>query len=373
MADTNLFPPTISTIDRTKRLRPKPGIITLPKGVHRTIARGREYFTYQAGRGTKCPGPRVKLPNDPRTPEFWTALRQAQGVTGPVRADTVNALIDTYIAAWPRLSDPLSEGTKGIYQTAFKKARNAWGELSARGLKPHHVRKQMEELYETPGAANNFLSAMRALSTFSRLHNLIDWPLTDGVKAYKLEGGHQPWTEAQIAAAHALPQGALRQGIMLGLYTGQRVSDLVRLGPTMIDAEGGFDLGFKGQKKTGVRPWCPILPELAAEMATWEKRPGPFLLTPQGKPFTASYFSEMFRDHVKAKVPVLADADLHGLRATAVIRLKRAGLTEVMIGDFVGMSTAMVKHYTRFEDKKTSGKAALILMADHAKRRAERA
>jgi hypothetical protein len=33
----------------------------------------------------------------------------------------------------------------------------------------------------------------------------------------------------------------------------------------MID-EGGFDLGWRGQQKTGTRPWCPIFPELAKEM-----------------------------------------------------------------------------------------------------------
>ena len=52
---------------------------------------------------------------------------------------------------------------------------------------------------------------------------------------------------------------------MLLLYTGQRGSDMVRLGPTMID-DGGFDLGWRGQQKTGTRPWCPIFPELAKEM-----------------------------------------------------------------------------------------------------------
>jgi integrase len=250
----------------------------LPKGVHVTIARGREYFTFQAGRGTKFAGPRIRLPNDPRSPEFWTALRQAQGIVGPVRADTVNALIDAYITAWPKLPKPLAEGTQRLYRHSFKKARAAWGELSARGLKPHHVRELMEGLYETPAAANNFLAAMRALSAFARSRDLIDWPLCDGVQPFELEGGYEPWTDEQIAAAYALPPGPFRRAIMLGLYTGQRVSDLVRLGPTMVDAEGGFDLGFKGQTKTGVRPWCPILPELAAEMATWEKRPGPFVL-----------------------------------------------------------------------------------------------
>jgi hypothetical protein len=52
--------------------------ITLPKGVHRTVARGREYFTFQAGRGTKRAGPRVKLPSDPQSPEFWAAVHDAQ-------------------------------------------------------------------------------------------------------------------------------------------------------------------------------------------------------------------------------------------------------------------------------------------------------
>jgi hypothetical protein len=345
--------------------------VTLPKGVHRTVSRGREYFTFQAGRGTKSAGPRIKLPNDPHSPEFWVALRQAQGIVGPVRADTVNALIDAYEGAWPKLPKPLAEGTQRLYKQGFKKARAAWGELSARGLRPTHIREMMEGLHATPGAANNFLSTMRALSAFARSRDLIDWPLTEGVQPFELEGGYLPWTEEQIEAAHALPPGGFRRGVLLMLYTGQRVSDMVRLGPTMID-EGGFDLGFRGQVKTEVRPWCPILPELAAEMATWEKRPGPFVLTKRGKPYSAAYFTEAFLDHVKKKVPALADCDLHGLRATAVIRLKRAGLAEAMIGDVVGMSIAMVQRYTRFENKKASGKAALVLMAEHVRRTAEK-
>jgi hypothetical protein len=129
----------------------------------------------------------------------------------------------------------------------------------------------MESLYETPGAANAFLASMRALSAFARSRDLIDWPLCDGVQPFELEGGYAPWTEAQIEAAHALPPSAFRRGVMLMLYTGQRVSDMVRMGVTMVDGDG-FDLGFRGQTKTGVRPWCPILPELAAEMAVWDAK-----------------------------------------------------------------------------------------------------
>jgi hypothetical protein len=53
--------------------------VELPTHVHRVVSRGREYFYYQFARGTPHQGERTKLPNDPQSAEFWTALRQAQG------------------------------------------------------------------------------------------------------------------------------------------------------------------------------------------------------------------------------------------------------------------------------------------------------
>ena len=59
---------------------------------------------------------------------------------------------------------------------------------------------------------------------------------------------------------------------------------------------------------------------------------------------------------------------LHGLRATAVIRLRRAGLEIGQIGDIVGMGLPMIERYCRFNDRKASGKAALIKLEDHPKK-----
>jgi DNA-binding CsgD family transcriptional regulator len=50
---------------------------------------------------------------------------------------------------------------------------------------------------------------------------------------------------------------------------------------------------------------------------------------------------------------------LHGLRATAVINLRRAGLSYAQIGDIVGMSTKMVEHYCRNADMRSNSRAAL--------------
>ena len=150
----------------------------------------------------------------------------------------------------------------------------------------------------------------------------------------------------------------IRRFYFLSRYTGQRISDVVRLNPNDED-DGGFSFP---QKKTGVEPWCPIFPELEAEMATWERRPGPYLLQEvgknAGKPFSTNQMWKAF-DRERTKHPILAGAVPHGLRANAVIRLRQGGFTALQISDMVGMSVEMVEHYSRHANRKASGQAVL--------------
>lgn len=57
-----------------------------------------------------------------------------------------------------------------------------------------------------------------------------------------------------------------------------RGSDVVRLGPTDVDTFQGRDAFSLTTQKRKRDVWCPIMPTLAAEMQTWERRPGPYLL-----------------------------------------------------------------------------------------------
>lgn len=342
------------------------GAVNLPKHVHPVPARGKLYYYYQEHRNTPRQGPRISLPKDPHSPEFWHAVRQAQGLSPEAPVNTIGAAIDVFLAHCEKrvVADDLSEGTLDQYRRAMKLARGAWGDLPAKGLRPVHVQTIIDKLAEQPGKANNFLGGMRAFSTWARARDHVEWSLTEGVVPYSVTGGHQPWTPEQINAALTGLTGVVRKGFILYKCTGMRGSDVVRLGPTMID-DGGFDLGWRGQVKTGVRPWCPILPELAAEMATWEKRPGPFLLQEGGRAHGKPYTRKLFWTHFKQqadKIPELAGVTLHGLRATAVIELRRAGLEIGQIGDIVGMSLPMIERYCRFADRKTSGQAALLTL-----------
>ncbi|BBE74557.1 phage integrase family protein [Pleomorphomonas sp. SM30] len=329
--------------------------VPLPAHVHRVVSKAREYFYYQEGRGSKNPGQRIKLPNDPHSPEFWAAVRQAQGIMGNPAADTINALADAYEAAWPTLQRRLTESTRAKYRGSLKVVRKAWGNLPAAALRPSHVQALMDSLAAKPGSANNVLDALRSMCRWAMgPRELLTRDPTQGVPHFDPGEGHKPWTPEQLAIADANFAGMVRRGYVLMRYTGQRISDVVRMGWTDLD-EGGISLP---QKKTGVRPWCPIFPELEAEMAGWEKRPGPFLLQDNGKPFTTNGWWKAF-DAVRADHPALADAVPHGLRAVAAIGLRQHGLSIPQISDMVGMSPAMVERYCRHADRKAGGKAVL--------------
>jgi integrase len=346
-----------------RKTRPR-AAVKLPKGVHKITSRGHEYHYFQAGRGTAAQGPRIKIPYDPQSPEFWTALREAQGKSEVPIVNTVGLVIDEYLAA---ASPALSASALDHYRRALGIARRAWGELPIEGVRPAHVKKLMDGMAKTPAKANQFLSVMKVLSGWALVSDKITQSVVEGVKAYTVTGGHKPWSDAKVAIALAKLTGNVRKGFVLYLYTGQRGSDIVRLGWTDID-EGGFNIR---QAKTGVEVWCPIVSELAAEMATWERRPGPFLLQSSGETFDRTRFWKHFTAAIE-DIPELDGVTLHGLRATTVIRLRQSGLSVPQIGDIVGMSLQTVSRYCRFADRKSGGKEALIKLEDHRASKAKR-
>jgi integrase len=252
----------------------------------------------------------------------------------------------------------LSPATQEQYRRSLGVVRKAWGELRAEALGPSHVQALMEGLAAKPGSANNVLDALRAMCRWAMgPRELLSRDPTLGVAHFEGGEGHKPWTPEQLRIADQSFTGVLRKAFVLARYTGQRISDVVRLGWTDID-EGGFALR---QKKTGVRPWCPIFPELESEMASWEKRPGPFLMQENGRPFTTNQlwkvFSKVREDHSE-----LADAVWHGLRANAVIRLRQDGYSIAQISDMIGMSPPVVERYSRHADRKAGGQAVLLAL-----------
>jgi DNA-binding CsgD family transcriptional regulator len=135
------------------------------------------------------------------------------------------------------------------------------------------------------------------------------------------------------------------------------------MGPTDVETFDGIDGINVVQQKTKREVWIPIMSTLAAVMATWERRPGPFLRRLDGGVWTrkALYTAWVYeRDRNPALVALRALGLVpHGLRGHACVRLLRAGANTRQIADMVGMSEDMVKRYTRLSAQRENASAAV--------------
>lgn len=247
------------------------------------------------------------------------------------------------------------------------------GPLLKSEIRPALVQAYLDGISSFPGKQKVALSALKQLKKWAIVRDLLPRAITLGVEPGDAEDdGHIPWTDDQVAIAERFSRPDVARAITLGANTGQRGSDLIRMGPTDIETFKGMDGINVRQKKTGRSVWVPITPALAAAIETWPRRPGPFLLRRDGQVWTRRKLSNAWA-HERDTNPELAPLRrcgpnndkplvLHGLRGHACVRLLRAGANTRQIADMVGMSEEMVKNYTRFSSQMENAVAAVIHM-----------
>jgi integrase len=236
------------------------------------------------------------------------------------------------------------------------------GAISVNIIRPALVQAFMDGMSERPGKQAAALAALRQLERWAIVRDLLPQPITLGVEVGRSHDGHKPWTDEQVRLAemHARPE--LARVITLAANTGQRGSDLVKMRWTDLEDYNGRTGINVTQLKTGRQIWVPITQELATAMAQWERRPGFILLRPTGIPWTRKALTWAWiveRDGNPALKP-LAGLVLHGLRATACVRLLRAGANTRQIADMVGMSEQIVGRYCRFSVQRENASAAVL-------------
>src|SRR5262245_50617933 len=99
---------------------------------------GRLYYYLRPHRGTKQATRPTRLPDDPRSPEFWREYSRLMALPAPrERTDTVAALI----SAWQ--SSPewrgMSERTQGEWTRLCRRIEASWGHLEVKGIEPRNV------------------------------------------------------------------------------------------------------------------------------------------------------------------------------------------------------------------------------------------
>ena len=274
------------------------------------------------------------------------------------------------------LGDGWAEATKDQWARELKFASrpDCLGAVPLVEIRPALVQVYLDQLAGLPGKQTAALAAFRQVEKWAFVRDMLRQPLTTGVRVSKPQGGHKPWTEEQVALAEKYARPDIARAITLGANTGQRISDLVRMGPTDIERDHGIDGINVIQEKTRRPVWVPILSPLAAAMETWERRPGPFLLRDRdGKPWVSKFLSLAWmweRDHNRNLEELKREGlVIHGLRGHACVRLRRAGATTLEIASMVGMSLQMVKRYCRLSSQRESAVAAFYRLEGTAAER----
>jgi integrase len=301
----------------------------------------------------------VPLPGLPWSPEFMGAYDEAlagqPAQIGSVRVKpgTIRALAVSYYNSLGFRSLKLS--SQAIYRRIIDALCREHGDKRAATLQREHIVKLMAG--RKPGSANGLLKVLRAMMRHAVETGLrADDPMRD-IKAVSVRtDGFHSWTDSEIdqfEARHAIGSRA-RLAFALLLYTGQRRSDVVRMGRQHIRN----DALQVQQLKTGAELSIPVHPVLASIIAETPTHHLTFLTTQLARPFTAAGFSNWFRE--QCNMAGLPHCSAHGLRKAAARRLAEAGCTEHEIAAITGhASLRQVEHYTKAVNQKKLAASAM--------------
>jgi integrase len=330
-----------------------------PKFVHGYIDRHGKPRFYLRREGAK----QIALPGLPWSPEFMqayqaaltgqesTAAKRTHGAPGTIRALAVSYFNSI---AFRSLK---ADSTQATYRNIIERLCAEYGEKRAALLQREHVVAMMAARADKPDSANGLRKVLRAMMQHAIEIGLRKDDPTRDVKAMRVKGdGYHSWTDEEILQfenRHAVGSRA-RLALALLLYTGQRRSDVVRMGKQHV-RKGAIDVR---QIKTGATLQIPIHETLAAIIAATPSDHLTYLTTVFGKPFTAAGFGNWFRDQCNAAG--LSHCSAHGLRKAAARRLAEAGCTAHEIAAITGhASLREVQRYTKAADQMRLAVAAM--------------
>jgi integrase len=322
-----------------------------PKFVHGFIDRHGKPRWYFRRAGFK----QVRLPGLPWSPEFMSAYEAVLSETPRLeigarrtKPGTVAAAVAGYFGSATFAN--LAESTHRTRRQILERFRAEHGDKAIATLGKTHVERMVNAKAATPGAALNFLAALRALMRHAITVGLCADDPTVGIRGPKFKSaGFYTWTEDDIAAFEAKhPVGTrARLALALLLYTAQRRADVVKMGRQHV-RDG---LIHVRQSKTGTTLAIPLHPELCRVLDATPAENMTFMTTTGGKPFHPDSFTHWFKRQCReAGLP--AEASVHGLRKAACRRLAELGCSASVIASISGHSTLReVSRYTAAADQ----------------------
>lgn len=310
---------------------------------------------------------RIRLPGLPGSREFMAAYQDAldqpfaqmQIGIGRSKPGSVAATVAAYFLSTQFAE--LAPSTRNARRCILERFRNDHGEKPIGAMPPKFIALVLSSM--KPHVARNYFKATRALCQFAVSVDMIQSDPTQGIKRPKAKTEHRrPWTNSEVEQFERVhPVGSkARLALALGLYTVQRLGDVIRMGRQHIH-NGWLTVR---QSKTGTSLALPVLPELQAIIDATPGEHLTFLVKKTGRPYCGTEFSGQFRAWCnEAGLP--KGCTFHGLRATGCTRRADAGCSTHEIAAWSGhMTLKEVERYTKSADQRRLAVQAMARIAN---------
>jgi integrase len=243
----------------------------------------------------------------------------------------------------------------------FDELKRTFGGGMLRDLRPRHVKAMRDHFHRrfSASVADSALGRLSVLWQFADQHLDLELEANPTVGVSRLHGHReenerQPWSEELFAAFDAAAPAHLRLAVMLGRYTGQRRSDVVKMKWSQFDGETIEVV----QQKTGEFVVIPCHIALRAVLQSIPRKGKFILLGERGNPYDPASLSRLVRQQLQRLG--IKGYSFHGLRKNAAQALAEAGCSIDEIMAVTGHRSAkMALHYTKRAAKKQMAKNAI--------------
>jgi integrase len=274
---------------------------------------------------------------DPQSRAF---MREYIELTAERNQDPVKGCLGELINEYKASPDfmNLADSTREINGYSIKRIMDRYFDFPLQALSEKGARREFMQWRNDLARERGLAAADRAMSILKRIlqyginMEMIDThPLKDVNKVYNGSRKDIIWTDLDIKKLKAIDNEKITQALILGLWTGQRQGDLLKL---RWNAYDGHTLSVEQSKtKTYVR--IKVSTELKTMLDSMERTAVTILTNQAGKPWGSGFKSSWRKACDRAGIEGL---NFHDLRGTFVTLAWRNGATIEEISDVTGHS-----------------------------------
>lgn len=301
------------------------------------LADGTKVTYYYAWRG----GPR--LVGEPGTPDFIASYNAAVATRRLAPSGRLSQPIDTYLDSAE--FESLSERSKIDYRRYADKIREKFGSMPLSAVEDPRARGTFKAwrdeiaLKSKRSADYAWMVLARILSVAKDRGLIAVNQCEKGGRLYSSDRAEIIWTADDIELFCKTASPVLQFALLLALWTGQRLGDLLKLTWSAYDGQYIRLQQSKGARKgkSGPRVTIPVSKVLKAALdeAKQSACTTTILCTSRGTPWTADGFKTSWGKAYKRSA-LAPGLHFHDLRGTAVTRLALAGCTVPEIAAITG-------------------------------------